>query len=155
MLDAKTNSTGTADLDAPRAKFRFSARTMLMLDWAGAWLTAFSVGFLLATQVVPTGIPTSILILMATAAFGFGVVDGVGLICFRKLSPLLATDRDLKSRLLLFLDWSMPTPHSNIDESWNRLLRCRIRDHNPSSDRGMANRLSITLGFAFRGDQLD
>lgn len=83
MQDAEKPRSKIVDLDSPHSKFRISARTMLMLDWAGAWLTACSICSLLATEIIPTGIPTSLLISMATAAFGFGVVDGVGLIFFR------------------------------------------------------------------------
>lgn len=52
-----------------------NSRKLLLLDFLGALATSLGTGLLLATEVIATGIPSTILVAMSLIACGFAIFD--------------------------------------------------------------------------------
>lgn len=57
-----------------------SPRQLLLLDLVGTLMTSATIGLLFATKVIDCGLPTWVLLFMATVAFGFAWFDAVGVL---------------------------------------------------------------------------
>ena len=66
-------------------------RQVLILDLMGAIVTSLATIFLLASERLPTGLPTWLLYLMALVAIGFVCFDAAAFALFYNLAIALAT----------------------------------------------------------------
>lgn len=64
-------------------------RNLIPIDAAGAFLTAAATAFLLATQILKTGLPLSILLTMAAVAALYGVFGVLGFLLKLETSRML------------------------------------------------------------------
>jgi hypothetical protein len=71
-------------------KALLTARNLLLLDMFGASVTAIFTLVLLATEIVPTGLPTRILFGLSAAAAGFALIDAFAFRHCKNLSLPLA-----------------------------------------------------------------
>ncbi len=66
-------------------------RIVLFIDFIGALITSLATLLLLATEIVSTGLPTTVLVLMAAVAFGFACFDLFGILFATDVTGPLAT----------------------------------------------------------------
>lgn len=67
-----------------------NSRKLLLLDFFGALATSLGTGLLLATEVIATGLPTVVLIVMSLVACGFAIFDIVAYRFVRRTAISLA-----------------------------------------------------------------
>ncbi|MEZ6095119.1 MAG: hypothetical protein R3C03_12965 [Pirellulaceae bacterium] len=80
-----------------------SPRHLLVLDFFGALVTSGITASLLATEIVPTGLPVTLLIVMAMIAAGYAVYDLVNLVRRSNIRRALFNDRCVECHLCI--DW--------------------------------------------------
>ena len=73
-----------------RTRFLWSPRHLLLVDGVGALMTSASTGLLLATEVLASGIPSWVLWILASVAFGYACFDAVGVFYVSDPRPFLS-----------------------------------------------------------------
>ena len=67
-----------------------NSRKLLLLDFFGALATSLGTGLLLASEVITTGLPSTILVVMSLIACGFAIFDIVAYLFVQRTARALA-----------------------------------------------------------------